>query len=242
MQFISIKDVLTFWRERQADKSVAWLAHRVGVSPSTIHRIFDGETTNPDFATGRAICLNALEKEAAFTTLESIYPERKKIIIEDRKSFVEVEKNSDEISDIFSDYYKWFVFVLAASTGVKKSYLAELGLTFVRKAEVMVHENQLVFSNGSYSLNKKINFIVNPNGYLQAINHILRTIDERRNRGTVDQGGLVHFSVAGLNQEAKDSIYSILQSTIRQVNEIVESPKYTGDLSISLALLMSEIN
>lgn len=242
MQLNSIKDVLVFWRERQADKSLAWFASRTGVSPSTIQRIMDGGTKNPDFATGRGICLNALEKDEAFNTLERIYPERKKIIAEDRKSFVEVEKNNDNLMDIFSDYYKWFVFVLAASSGVKKSYLQELGLSFTRKADIMVSEKKLVFVDGQYSLSKKINFIVNPDDYLKAVSHILRTIEERRHRGTVDQGGLVHFKINGLNHEAKDTIYNILQSTIRQLNDVVEDPRNKGELSISLALLMSELN
>jgi hypothetical protein len=87
MQLNSIKDVLVFWRERHADKSLAWFANRVGVSPSTIQRIIDGGTKIPDYFTGRSICLNAIENsEEAYKVLLALYPDKERAIERDFKS------------------------------------------------------------------------------------------------------------------------------------------------------------
>lgn len=243
MQFNSVKDVLIHWRERHSDKPISWFAKRVGVSHSTIQRIMDGNTKNPDFPTGRSICLNALEKqEDAFELLKVWYPDKVKYITEDAKSFQKVQHFKDPLLlSAYNDFYKWQILYLTSSCDVPITAFEKLGPVYSKKAIKLCSEGLIELKEGVFSFKGDLGHVICPELLTKTVGHIARSLQEKSEREDPDQEGHVYFSIESLSVEGKANIKKLLLNTSQQISEMIKITSRKGEKPVAIMITLSDL-
>lgn len=243
MQFHTIKDVLVFWRESHSAMPLTWFAKRVGVSSSTLQRIFDGTTKLPDFATSRSICLNALNSQnEAIDILKSLYPDKKNYLTEDAKSFKEIEKfNDTAVLSAYSDFYKWQLLCLTSVNSVPLKQVEELGRIYVKKAQELVKDGLLI--NHDNNLTCKITFghFINGKLLVDTTSYIARSLQEKSERGEADTNGYIYFDISGLSEAGKLEARRALLECSEKLAGLKKMNTNCGNLPVSIMMAISDL-
>ena len=242
MQFHTIKDVLVFWRESHSAMPLTWFAKRVGVSSSTLQRIFDGTTKLPDFATSRSICFNAMESQNdAFDMLKALYPDKKNYLNEEAKSFKEIEKfNDTAVLNAYGDFYKWQLLCLSSISSVPKKHIEELGRVYVKKSQELVRDGLLVEQDDC--IKSKINFglLINGKILVESAGYITRSLYEKFERGDGDQNGCVYLDIDGFSEAGKLEARRVLLECSEKLANLKKVDANRGKLPVSILMTISD--
>lgn len=243
MQFNSIKDVMIFWREKYSDKPVTWFARRAGISSSTFQRIFEGNTKNPDFSTGRSICLNALDQhEEAVEILIALYPEKKGYITEDAKSFRSVQHFKDPaILEAYADYYKWQILNLASLNEVSVGQLEELGKVYLKKAFELVHVGLLNEANQRFTSKVELGWSINGKILSDTVGHLARSLKEKSERGDSDKNGHIYFLIDGFSQNGKEEARKLILECSEKISNLRNKKENCGQIPLSIMMTLSDL-
>ena len=244
MQFHTIKDVLVFWRESHSAMPLTWFAKRAGVSSSTLQRIFDGTTKLPDFATGRSICLNALNSQIdAIDILKTLYPDKVNYLTEESKSLKEVEKFSNhEVLNAYKDYYKWQLLCLSYISPVPLKKLEEVGgQVYLKKAQELVKDGLLVNKDDQLTYSVSSGYVINGRILVDAIGYIARSLRDKLEREDVDQDGYVFLGVEGFSVEGKAEVRRALAECAEKIEKIKQIKSNLGNLPASFMMTLSDL-
>ena len=243
MQFHTIKDVLVFWRESHSVMPLTWFAKRVGVSSSTLQRIFDGTTKLPDFSTSRSICLNALSSQTdAIDILKTLYPDKKNYLTDDAKSFKAIEKFNDAaVLNAFSDFYKWQLLCLASINSVSLKQVEELGRVYVKKSQELVKEGLLISHDNSLTCKISFGHFINGKILIDTASYITRALHEKFDRGEGDQNGYVFFDIDGFSEAGKLEARQALLECSERLANLKKISTNRGSNSVSILLTISDL-
>lgn len=243
MQFQTIKDVLVFWRESHSEMTLTWFARRVGVSSSTLQRIFDGTTRLPDFATSRSICLNALkDQRQAIELLETLYPEKKKHLAEEAKSLKEIEYFSDPgLLTAYRDFYKWQILNLASIAPVPSNQLETLGRVFSTKAAELIKDGLLIAKDGVYISKINLGLLISGQILTETVGYIARALKEKSDRGEPDRNGQVFFDIDGYSEIGKAEANSIILESAERILNLKKASKNRGNLPVAVMMTLSDL-
>ncbi len=241
MQLNSVKDVMIFWRERQADKSLAWFANRIGVSASTIQRILDGGTKNPEFPTARSICLNALPQDEAFVYLTKFFPEKAKYIEADVKSFQKIQfMENSALSEAFKDFYKWQILYLASISPTPLTSFEKLGQVYSKKAMQLCVDGLLDMKNSQFVCKEELGHVMTPSLLTKSVEYIARSLREKSDRENNDPDGHIYFMIEGLSLEGKSTIRQLLLESCQKITAATKISSNRGENPVAVMISISD--
>ena len=242
MQFHTIKDVLIFWRESHSAMPLTWFAKRVGVSSSTLQRIFDGTTKLPDFITGRSICLNAIkDQNEAVKVLETLYPEKKKLIAEEAKSLKEIEYfNEPGLLAAHRDFYKWQILNLASIAPIPSKQLEGLGRAFSTKATELVKDGLLISKDDVYISKINLGLLISGQILTETVGYLARALKEKSDRGEPDRNGQVFYDIDGYSEIGKIEANNIILESAERILSLKKASKNRGNLPIAVMMTLSD--
>lgn len=242
MQFQTIKDVLVFWRESHSEMPLTWFARRVGVSSSTLQRIFDGTTKLPDFATSRSICLNAYEDyDEAISMLSLLYPDKAEYLASDKKVFRSIQTfENRNLQAAYQDYYKWQILNVATIQPLSLKKLEDLGKIYYRKAMELVADDLLKNNDQVLRCSLNLGHFFTPDNLIKNFEFLLRALKEKNDRGDGDKDSHGYFMIDGLSEEGKSEARKLILECCEKIAALPKQQKFSGNLPVSVIMAVSE--